>query len=155
MARVEGEITINRSVDEVFDFVADERHEPLFNPAMLQAELVSDQPIDAGSRFHAVMSMRGRPVDMTIEFTAYERPRLLASSTHLSSMEIRGTLTFDPVPEGTRMRWSWELHPRGVLKLFSPLVTHMGRRQEETIWKGLKRYMERQEAPTPQTPADP
>jgi hypothetical protein len=101
------------------------------------------------------MSMRGRPVDMTIEFTAFERPRLLASSTHLSSMEIRGALTFDPVPKGTRMRWSWELHPRGVLKLFSPLVTRMGRRQEEAIWKGLKRYMERQEAPTPQTPADP
>ena len=35
MARVEGEIVINRPVEEVFDFVADERNEPRYNPRML------------------------------------------------------------------------------------------------------------------------
>jgi hypothetical protein len=32
MARIEGEIAINRPVDEVFDLVADERNEPRYNP---------------------------------------------------------------------------------------------------------------------------
>lgn len=31
MAHVEGEIIINRPVEEVFDFVADERNEPHYN----------------------------------------------------------------------------------------------------------------------------
>jgi hypothetical protein len=31
MVRVEGEIVINRPVEEVFDFVADERNEPRYN----------------------------------------------------------------------------------------------------------------------------
>ena len=85
---------------------------------------------------------------MTIEFTGYERPRRLASTTRLFSMEIRGTLAFDPVPEGTRMRWQWELEPRGLLRLLGPLVARIGRRQERTIWANLKRLLEAQdEAP--------
>lgn len=41
MARVEGEIVIRRPVDEVFDFVADERNEPRYNPKMRGVELVT------------------------------------------------------------------------------------------------------------------
>jgi hypothetical protein len=45
MAHIEGEILVKRPAEEVFDFVADERHEPRFNPHMLTAEKVSDGPI--------------------------------------------------------------------------------------------------------------
>ena len=41
MARIEGEIAINRPVDEVFDFVADERYEPRYNPRMARVEKLS------------------------------------------------------------------------------------------------------------------
>ena len=106
MPRVEGDLVIECPVEEVFDFVADERNEPRYNPRMLRAEKLSPGPIGAGTRFRAEMKMKGRrrPVEMTVEFTDYERPRRLASTTHLSAMEIRGSLTFEPVPEGTRMR---------------------------------------------------
>jgi hypothetical protein len=33
MADINGEIIIHRPVEEVFDFVADERNEPRYNPA--------------------------------------------------------------------------------------------------------------------------
>ncbi len=149
MAHVEGQILIHRPVDEVFDFVADEHNEPRFNPQMRRAEQTSAGPIGVGTTFRAESMSRGRPVEMTITFTDYERPRRLTSSTHLSTMDIQGTLTFDPVPQGTRMRWSWELEPQGMLKLMTPVVALIGRRQERSIWTGLKRYMEAQEAPLP------
>ncbi len=41
MARVEGEIVISRPVEEVFNFVADERNEPRYNPRMRGAEQIS------------------------------------------------------------------------------------------------------------------
>lgn len=34
MVRIEGEIVINRPVEEVFDLVADETNEPRYNPRM-------------------------------------------------------------------------------------------------------------------------
>ena len=149
MAHVEGQITIHRPVDEVFDVVADERNEPRYNPRMRRAEQTSPGPIGVGTTFHAESASLGRPVEMTITFTNFERPQRLTSATHMSTMDIQGTLTFDPVPEGTRMRWSWQLEPRGMLKLMTPVVVLIGRRQERAIWTGLKRYLEAQEAPRP------
>ena len=74
---------------------------------------------------------------MTIEYTAYERPRRLASSIHMAAADIQGTLTFDPVPGATRMSWSWEMRLRGLYRLPTPLVVgragagagHLGRAQ--------------------------
>ena len=51
MARVEGEIVINRPVEDVFDFVADERNEPRYNPRMRSAEQSSEGPIGSGLGF--------------------------------------------------------------------------------------------------------
>jgi uncharacterized protein YndB with AHSA1/START domain len=148
MARIEGEIMINRPVEEVFDFVADERNEPRYNPDMVRAEMLTPEPVGLGSRFRAEMRTRPRPVVMTVEFTGYDRPRRLSSTTRLATMDIQGALTFDPVPGGTRMRWSWDVAPRGLLKLMSPLVVRVGARQERAIWTGLKQLLEAREAPT-------
>ena len=60
-------------------------------------------------------------------------------------MDVHGVLTFEPVPEGTRMRWDWQLVPRGLLRLARPLIARIGRRQEERIWAGLKRVLEERE----------
>ncbi len=38
MAQIEGEIVIERPIEEVFDFVADECNEPLYNVEMVSAE---------------------------------------------------------------------------------------------------------------------
>lgn len=146
MAHVEGQITINRPVEDVFAFVADERNEPRYNPQMLRVEQSSAGPIGPGTRFRAESRSLGRTVAMTIEFTEFEPPHRLTSATRLDAMDIVGTLTFDSVPEGTRMRWSWELKPRDMLRVLTPLVARMGRRQEQKIWKGLKRYLEAREA---------
>jgi hypothetical protein len=148
MIRIEGEIVINRPVDEVFDFVADARNEPLYNPRMVRAEKLTPGPIGLGTRFRDEFRSMGRPTDITIEIIGYERPWRLTDSIHMSTMDIRGGLTFDPVPAGTRMRWAWDLLPRGVFKLITPIVARIGRRQEQRIWGDLKRVMEARVAPS-------
>lgn len=145
MAHIEGEIIISRPVGEVFDFVADECNEPRYNPRMIHVEKTSAGPIGLGARFSAsTKAIGGRTTDMTIEFTEFDRPVRLASLTQLSSMDIRGTLTFQPVNGATLMRWAWDLEPRGLMKLaaFRPLLTAMGRRQENEIWSSLKLTLE-------------
>lgn len=79
---------------------------------------------------------------MLIECTRYERPTLLQSHTSMDSTEIDGALTFEAAEGGTRLRWDWELEPRGVLRFLGPLVAWLGRRQEAAIWEGLRRHLE-------------
>jgi uncharacterized protein YndB with AHSA1/START domain len=150
-AQVEGEIVIGRPVEEVFDYVADERHESNFNTRMSRAELLTPEPIGVGSRFGVEMTMMRRVFDMTVEFTAFERPRLLGSTSHSlprggkgRPLLTAGSLTFDPVPEGTRVRWSWQVETPGAMKPLVPLVAWMGRRQERRVWSSLKQLLEQQ-----------
>ena len=80
---------------------------------------------------------------MTIEFTGYDRPQTLASVTHPTMMTTDGALSFTPIADGTLTHWSWDVRPRGLLRLMSPLVSRVGRRQEREIWGNLKRLLER------------
>lgn len=142
MVKVQGSTVIARPVDVVFDFVADERNEPRYNPRMVRVEKSTDGPIAQGTRWSATIEARGRPLAMDMEITDFTRPSRLATVTRMSTAEIRGAVTFRPDPSGTRMEWSWDLRPKGALRLLGPLIARTGRRQEAQTWAGLKRYLE-------------
>ena len=142
MGRISGEILINRPVEQVFDYVADQRNEPIYNPRMLHSEKITGGPIGVGTRFRAMAQSRRREIEMLIEVTEYQRPRRFGSRTTMSSVDIDGGLTFEPVNGATRMSWSWDVRPRGSLRLLAPLVARLGRRQEQTIWTALRDQLE-------------
>lgn len=79
---------------------------------------------------------------MLIELTEFDRPRRLASVTTMPGTTITGALMFEPVRAGTMLRWSWDVHPDGALRLLGPVVALVGRREERRIWEGLKTYLE-------------
>jgi uncharacterized membrane protein len=148
MAHIEGQIDINRPVDEVFDFAADQRNEPRYNPAMINSVKLTEGEVGAGTQFLAEFQSRGRVTPMIIECTEFDRPHRVSTMVRMSAMDVQGSLTFEPITQkSTKMRWSWEVQPRGFFKLLGPLVGRMGRRQEQAIWSGLKEHMESEERP--------
>jgi Polyketide cyclase / dehydrase and lipid transport len=79
---------------------------------------------------------------MTIQFCEYDRPHRLAERVHMKAMDLTGVLTFEPIDGGTRMRWSWDLEPHGVLRFMGPVVARMGSgrsggsgRASSSFWK--------------------
>jgi uncharacterized lipoprotein YbaY len=137
MARIDGEIVIDRPVDVVFDYVADQSNEPQYNPQMVRAEKITAGPVGAGTKFCSAVASRGRTAvsssgrtaEMLIEITGYDRPHRLASATTMQQADISYTLTFEPAGSGTRMRWSGQVRPKGAVKLLGPLIAWMGRHQ--------------------------
>jgi len=142
MAKIEGGITIGRPVEVVFDYVADQTNEPQYNPNMVRAEKAGAGPIGMGTRFRSAVGSSGRTAEMLIEYTGYDRPRLLGSTTTMKQADIEYTLRFEPVPAGTRMWWSGRVRPKGAFRLLGPLITWVGVRREKRIWASLKRHLE-------------
>lgn len=142
MARVTGSIVIDRPVEEVFDAVADQTNEPRYNPSMTDSRRVTDGPIGVGTHFLATILIRGRPTEVDIEVTRYERPRVLGSRSMMAGSTAVGELHLDPVASGTRFSWDWEVTVAGPARLLGPLVAIVGRRQERAIWTGLKDWLE-------------
>jgi len=142
MARIQGEIIIDRPVETVFDFVANQCNEPLYNAEMLSAEKVSEGQVGTGTRFRAVMRSGRREFPLDIEFTTFDRPTRLGSHSTANGMNMDGELAFEPVGESTRMTWEWDVRPTGAMRLLSPIITMIGRRQEGRIWSALKLHLE-------------
>jgi hypothetical protein len=138
--RFHGRILIRRPLDTVFDFVADERN--IYDPTIHDAELLTVEPIGVGTRFRCASDRGGRPVEMVVEITDYDRPRRLSTTTHLTSMDISSDLRFEREGEGTLLRWRSVLQPRAALRLLTPALAAFGRRQTVAIWTHLKHALE-------------
>jgi uncharacterized protein YndB with AHSA1/START domain len=142
MARVTGGIDIDRPVEEVFDAVADQTNEPRYNPSMTASRQVTDGPIGVGTHFVATILSRGKPTEVDIEVTRYERPNLFGTCSVMAGSMVVGELRLEPVASGTRFSWDWDVTLAGPAKILSPLVAIVGRRQERAIWAGLKDWLE-------------
>ena len=141
MGRIEGEIVIGRPVEVVFDYVADQSNEPQYNPQMVRAEKITAGPVGKGTRFRSAVASRGRAAEMLIECTGYDWPKLFATTTTMAQADIGYTLRFEPAADSTRMRWSGQVRPKGALRLLGPVITWLGRRQEQRIWAALKQHL--------------
>jgi Polyketide cyclase / dehydrase and lipid transport len=134
---------IARPIEEVFDFVADETNEPRYNQDVVRCEKVTSGPIGVGTSYEAELKSAGA-VPMTVEVTGFQRPSRLESRTQIkATMDIRGAVTFEAIPEGTLMSWAWDVEPHGRMRLLGPFITRMGRRNEERIWASLKNLLEK------------
>jgi hypothetical protein len=142
MTRITGEIVIDAPADVVFDFVADQRNEPAYNPHMVRSAKVTPGPVGKGTQFRSAVRSRGRLAEMAIEYTGFQRPSRLASTTRMAQAEFSGTLTFEPAGAGTRLRWSWDARFTWPLRLLALVLARVGGRQERATWAGLKRYLE-------------
>ena len=98
MGRIEGEIDIDRPVEAVFDYVADQSNEPQYNPQMVRAEKITAGPVGAGAKVRSAVASGGRTAEMLIEFTSYDRPRCFASATTMQRADIGCTLSGCPLP---------------------------------------------------------
>lgn len=142
MARIAGDIRVERPVAEVFAFIADSRNEPGYNPEMRSVELLTGEPIGPGTRYRTVM---GRGMEMLVTVTRHEPSRLLGIATTSRLMDTDGTLTFAAVsddPAATTMSWDWEVSPKGWLRLLGPAFGPIGARMERRIWTAAKAALE-------------
>ena len=141
MARISGEVTIDAPVEEVFDFVADERNEPKYNPRIVRAEMVVG-PVGKGARFVAQPKGMGAKGGMTVETLEYDRPRRVRNVIRSSYMQVDGTLTFEVVGGRTRLSWDWDMGMVGAARVLSPVLALVGPRWERRNWVDLKTYLE-------------
>jgi hypothetical protein len=106
----------------VFDFLADPRNEPAYNPVILSARKVTPGPIGPGTRFVQRATSFGRVGDVTIELVDCQRPRRLSWAIASTGMDVPGDEEITAHSDGTVVRWVWQLKPRGALRLLGPLV---------------------------------
>jgi hypothetical protein len=92
MITVEKEVPVERSADEVFDFLADVRNEERWNPNVLRIESEADGPLAVGGTFEGVYRRGGR---MRFELVEAVRPSQLVFRGEERQMTLVGTLELE------------------------------------------------------------
>jgi len=141
--RVEESIEINRSLQEVFDYVSDVGNYPEWMAHALEVRKDTAGPPQQGDRFTLAIESVGRRFE-----TPYERSTYVANRQY-TDRAVGGPVpnqwwesTFQEVPGGTRLTRAVDAVSGGLLELLEPLQKRAAERQLGKDLKTLKDVLE-------------
>lgn len=123
---------VARKPEEIFDLLADERNQPRYLPEVVPVERLTLGPPHLGSRFR-VQLVTG--AEATEEILEYDRPRRLAVGLPDTIQPNRSIWTFQPVPEGTRVRYAYRHEMTMVSALAGTRFTGGCKRARLSAWR--------------------
>src|SRR5687768_15572536 len=121
-------IDVARTVEDVFDFLADIRNERSWNPRIVTIDKVSEGPIAAGTKFRGMYAGLG---ELTTELLVFERPHRFSFRSTGPRMHIKGQFVLAPSPIGTTIDLEAELTPQSFFRLLAPLMAPTIRKQNQ------------------------
>jgi carbon monoxide dehydrogenase subunit G len=137
--RTEQELQVAASPEEVFDRLVDMRNEVQWNPVTVEMAKSTDGEVGSSTRFEGKMKRVG---SMYMVVTECERPRSFTSKGGSKSADVEYSATFEPAAGGTRIRSRMDIEPKGIAKVFAPLMARQVSKQEEESMQSFKRWVE-------------
>jgi len=151
MIKAERTVVIDRPVEEVFAYVADQTNTPNWQAGLVEVQRTTAGPIGVGTKHTFVRNFIGRRMEADNEYVAYEPNRLVTFRT-TSGPSLVASYLFDAVPDGTRLTSRVELQGAGLFGLLEPVIGAGLRREMKAALPALKALLEGRSATTSPQP---
>jgi carbon monoxide dehydrogenase subunit G len=122
MIEINGEIVVEKPVEVVFAFVSDPANTPRYQPDIVSSRVETPGPVRRGTRFSETMKMGPWKVDSSCEVVEHERPDRVTFEGTGRTLRYRCQFTFEPVPQGTRIRIAGTAQLQGWWRLMEPMM---------------------------------
>jgi len=142
MITFENTININRSPQEIFDYVADPVNAHKWQSQMVSVEWTSEGPPGVGSRQRAVSRFLGRDIEVISEFTVWEPPHRHSFKIIDGPFRVEGTMKFAAEENGTKVTMAGQSELSAIFKLAEGLIKKKMETQFDTNLADLKLLME-------------
>jgi carbon monoxide dehydrogenase subunit G len=142
MAKIETSTTIDRPVDEVWNFMLDVSSLPKWIPGNIEGKVTSEGPIGVGTTLRMKNSASPKLVEFRI--TGFEPGRKSTMEVTTPQM-MRGsieTFALEDADGMTKVNLSFDMKLHGFYSLVGPLVARSMRKGGETEIGNLKRVLE-------------
>jgi carbon monoxide dehydrogenase subunit G len=124
MEAFQNAVTIRRTPEEVFTFLADFENVPRWNDAIESTTRVSRGPVGVGTAYHQIRSIPGR-AEEGFEVTVFEPGRRLAIEGTVGPFRARVSYLLESVGNATRLTNDVELEPSSSLtRILAPLAVY-------------------------------
>ena len=143
--RMDDLVTVERPIEEVFAFVADQANNRLWKPFVSQSERVYPGPLGVGSQFVEGIDVFNRHLTGIVEVLEYQPPHRYVYRTRDEPypFSLTARLSFKASGSGTLIQGQASLLGHGrVWHWFTPLVRLFIKSQERRSFQRLKRVME-------------
>src|SRR5713101_8035391 len=118
MAHAEERITINRPMDEVFNFVLDGMNNPRWRPAVIDIQQVPGKPAGVGAVFkQGLKGPGGRRIDGDYEIVECQPNALITFQVITGPARPTGTYRFEAAGNSTHITFVLQHEPRGLARL--------------------------------------
>jgi hypothetical protein len=122
MATFQNTLTIQRSVEDVFAFLADFENLPSWNYAIVETKKTSPGPVGVGTTYRQIRSLPSRSEE-GFEVTSFEPTRRLEIQGEIGPFTATISYLLAPKGDGTRLANTVDLQPpSGALRLLAPLA---------------------------------
>jgi uncharacterized protein YndB with AHSA1/START domain len=140
VTRIDFDIIIDRSVDDVFAVLTDPERTPTWSASAEEERWITPPPHGLGSRRMAVTRSLGRRRENEAEVIAFEPGRAWTMRS-VRGPAFEATARFGEVGTGTRVEWTWTFSGAGgaLMRVFAPVFRQRFGADLET----LKEMMER------------
>jgi hypothetical protein len=122
MPRYRTTIRSGRDAKSAFDYMANFANSAEWDPGVLSAEQVGNEPIGLGSRFALLTSFLGRKIPLAYGITAYEPNGLVELTARSAAFSSVDTVTVATVQGATEVTYEAVIRGHGALRLAEPLL---------------------------------
>jgi carbon monoxide dehydrogenase subunit G len=142
MTTITQSVTVDRPLQEVWDFIGDFENTTRWSRGVLEARQTSDGPLGVGSTLQTVVKAFGRRRTADYLVTEYKPNRAFAFQVTSGPMASRARYSVEPAGAGTRLTASGEAEATGRYKLLAPMLVHTLKRHSQDDLTNVKRILE-------------
>ena len=137
-------IEIDRRPEEVFAYLDQPERHGEWQQQIVSASVEGGGPVGAGTRVRETRKIGRREQDTSYEVTEHEPPRRSSFRGTVGPVRAVGTVTVDPVGDGSKSRVTIELDlvGQGLGRLLAPLARMQARKEVPRSQQQLKARLE-------------
>jgi carbon monoxide dehydrogenase subunit G len=135
-------VTVNRPVAEVWEFISNFGNTTRWSRGVLEARQTSGGPLGVGSTLQTVVNAFGRRRTADYLVTEYEPNRAFAFEVTSGPMTSRARFLVEPAGAGTRLTASGEAEATGPYRLLAPILVRTLKRHSQDDLANVKRILE-------------
>jgi len=122
MIKVEQKVVIGKAVGEVFAYCQNIEKAAKFQAGVDSVVIEEGPDNTVGSRYAEVRTFLGKEMRTTLEITEFKENKKWGAKVMEGPLPYEVTMTYEAVPEGTKITTAVEAEPKGFFKLAEKVV---------------------------------
>jgi carbon monoxide dehydrogenase subunit G len=122
MPRLHETIETSLPAEDAFAFIADFANSQHWDPGVATSERIDPGPVGLGARYRLGVRMRGKVAPMEYRITTWEPSTRVVLTGEGSNVSAVDEIRFEPIPTGTRIDYTADIHLTGWMRLAEPFA---------------------------------